>query len=524
MKRTIALILGIFLVLTAIPAMAEDARPIITIGKEMDTSGLSLLEGQTPDTDNYYLNYAQLYADCEVQYAWFLSDDSQKISLSVASGNMPDAMIVDQITYNMLLEADLLMDLTQAYENVAPGTILETVYDTFTASFESAKVGDKLMAIPNTMQQNVHAITWIRQDWLNNLGLDVPSTLEELMEVARAFVENDPDGNGEADTIGIPVYDQVFGTYNWNGDLSYIASQFGAYPRQWYTDENDNVVYGSVTEETRAALEYLAGLYEEGILDQEFAVRDFVDQVVSGKCGIMTGNWSAAGGPIQQSHAYDKADWIPVLCPVDENGNYLTMYRQPTTEYLVVSKKCENPEAILKLVVGEYDFHWYVDLDEEWTEKRKKYEEIGASWYLMPLSIQLEKSLVVKERYDAFDQYITTGSREGISAAVEGFINAYDAYLADSNSLTGWSWYKGMYLGGAVQLSEKNLYLTPCFFGTTETMKNSWTTLKTMEDEIFVKVIMGEADIAEFDTFVERWYALGGTEITQEVQNYVDAH
>ena len=81
-----------------------------------------------------------------------------------------------------------------------------------------------------------------------------------------------------------------------------------------------------------------------------------------------------------------------------------------------------------------------------------------------------------------------------------------------------------MYLGGAVQLSEKNLYLTPCFFGTTETMKNSWTTLKTMEDEIFVKVIMGEADIAEFDTFVERWYALGGTEITQEVQNYVDAH
>ncbi len=524
MKRILALVLSALLVLISVPAMAEEARDVITIGKEMDTSGLSLLEGQTADSNNYYLNYAEQYANCEVSYEWFLADDSQKISLAVASDKMPDAMIVDQNTYNMLLEANVLMDLTDVYAAVAPGTVLETAYTTFTAAFESAHVGDKLMALPNTMQQNVHAITWIRKDWLDNLGLEVPSTLEELAEVAAAFVANDPDGNGENDTIGIPVYEKVFGTYNQNGDLSYIASQFGAYPRQWYTDANGNVVYGSVTEETHNALVYLSEMYEAGVIDPEYAVRDFKELVVSGKCGIMTGNWSAAAGPIQQSHAFDGADWIPLLCPVTEDGQYLTMYRQPTTEYVVVNKECKNPEAVLKLIVGAYNFHWYIDLDEEWTSNRVKYEEIGASWMLMPLAIQLEKSLVVKERYDAFEQYINTGSTEGLSTAVLGFLSAYDAYKADSSSLTGWSWYKGMYLGGAVSLSENNEYLTPCFFGTTESMKDCWTTLQTMEDEIFVKIIMGEAEIDEFDTFVENWYALGGADVLSEVQEFVDAH
>ncbi len=44
---------------------------------------------------------------------------------------------------------------------------------------------------------------WIRQDWLDNLGLEVPRTWDEMAAVAEAFVTQDPDGNGEDDTIGI---------------------------------------------------------------------------------------------------------------------------------------------------------------------------------------------------------------------------------------------------------------------------------------------------------------------------------
>ncbi len=44
---------------------------------------------------------------------------------------------------------------------------------------------------------------WIRQDWLDKLGLEAPRTWDELVQVAEAFVTQDPDGNGEDDTIGI---------------------------------------------------------------------------------------------------------------------------------------------------------------------------------------------------------------------------------------------------------------------------------------------------------------------------------
>ncbi|MFP3786923.1 hypothetical protein SB769_37600, partial [Burkholderia sp. SIMBA_024] len=42
----------------------------------------------------------------------------------------------------------------------------------------------------------------IRTDWLENLGLEMPKDTNDLLEVARAFTEKDPDGNGADDTYG----------------------------------------------------------------------------------------------------------------------------------------------------------------------------------------------------------------------------------------------------------------------------------------------------------------------------------
>ena len=55
------------------------------------------------------------------------------------------------------------------------------------------------------------------------------------------------------------------------------------------------------------------------------------------------------------------------------------------------------------------------------------------------------------------------------------------------------------------------------FYGQTDSMQKKWSNLKKIEDETFLKIILGTVPIEEFDTFVENWYAQGGTEITQEV-------
>ena len=57
----------------------------------------------------------------------------------------------------------------------------------------------------------------------------------------------------------------------------------------------------------------------------------------------------------------------------------------------------------------------------------------------------------------------------------------------------------------------------------TPTMSESWATLTSMEDEVFMKIVLGEVGIEAFDEFVEQWNAQGGEKITEEVQAWVDA-
>ena len=70
---------------------------------------------------------------------------------------------------------------------------------------------------------------FIRQDWLDNLGLKMPTTIEELKEVARAFTEDDPDGNGQNDTYGLAV-DGVEVLTKSIGTLEGFFECFGLYP------------------------------------------------------------------------------------------------------------------------------------------------------------------------------------------------------------------------------------------------------------------------------------------------------
>jgi putative aldouronate transport system substrate-binding protein len=48
-------------------------------------------------------------------------------------------------------------------------------------------------------------------------------------------------------------------------------------------------------------------------------------------------------------------------------------------------------------------------------------------------------------------------------------------------------------------------------------METKWANLKKMEEETFAKIIMGKADISEFDTFVENWKKQGGDQILKEI-------
>ena len=75
----------------------------------------------------------------------------------------------------------------------------------------------------------------VRKDWLDKLGLEEPSTMDEVADMLRAFINDDPDGDGEADTIGLAMRSDVYGEYpnNTFGIDNIFTAILGAYPSIW---------------------------------------------------------------------------------------------------------------------------------------------------------------------------------------------------------------------------------------------------------------------------------------------------
>lgn len=521
MRRLLSLVLAALLALSIVGAVAEDNDEIvITYGKNFDYDGKTFIHDQTLE-NNYYTQYVKEKHNVRVEYAWVLDDDSQKDALAVVSGEMPDVMYVNQSVFDMLIEADMLQPITKAFAENA-NQYLREACESYPEAYAAATVKGELMAIPCATVKKQHQVVWVRQDWLDKLGLELPTTLDDIVNIAKAFIEQDPDGNGEKDTIGLPLDSTyIMGNFGRDFGADPIANYMGSYARQWYLDDNGEVVYGSLTPETRNALEYLAQLYADGVIDPQFAVREEKEAVISGKCGIFFGSWCT--GPLRQSYGYDGADWVPVAAPLDENGYFYTTNPIPASSYLVVSKKCEHPEAVIWALGDSYEFHRFLSGDPEWDAKIAEYQTAGVSWTIMPFEIQLENEDIVAVRGRDMKQMVETGDRTGVSAQNQSFYDAYLAWLDDNTSLTGWVRYKGMYLCCNVANYEKNVYKDHCFWGMTPTMSESWATLTSLEDEVFMKIVLGEVGIEAFDEFVEQWNAQGGEKITEEVQAWVDA-
>lgn len=120
---------------------------------------------------------------------------------------------------------------------------------------------------------------YINKTWLDKLGLDVPTTLDEYYEVLKAFKEKDPNGNGLSDEIPY-----TFTKYN---HITGYGSFFGAFGRvdvhngsgvtpldHFIVDDNEKVVFTADKPEYKEAIQYLSKFFEEGLFDKEGFVQE----------------------------------------------------------------------------------------------------------------------------------------------------------------------------------------------------------------------------------------------------------
>ncbi|MEK3869915.1 MULTISPECIES: extracellular solute-binding protein [unclassified Paenibacillus] len=149
----------------------------------------------------------------------------------------------------------------------------------------AASIGGKLYGVPFLKDVARNGVV-IRKDWLDKLGLEVPKTTGELMAVAKAFTEQDPDGNGKKDTYGfIDRSDLIYGAFKT------LSSYFGT-PNYWEVSEDGKFTPEFETEGYLKTMDYMKELYVNGYINQDFAVtakKDQQDGFSQGKAGIYVG-------------------------------------------------------------------------------------------------------------------------------------------------------------------------------------------------------------------------------------------
>lgn len=475
--------------------------------------------------------WSRLYFDqlgIKIKYNWVLKGNDtsepylQKMNVMLAYGDLPDFIPVNATQLKQLADSDQIEDMTDLYETYASPLLKEILSEEGAGPFNSATFDGKLMAIPQTGSSIEQAqYIWVRSDWLDILGLQPPETMDDVLAISKAFTERDPDGNNKKDTFGLAVTKDL-----WGGSMGLegFMAGYGAYPNIWLEDSSGKLVSGSVQPEMKRALLALQTMYNNGELDQEFGVKEGskVSEFISnGKIGMEYGQQWNSIWPLQLNKNNDpNAQWRAFPIVSESGAPPKVPLKFSTTKFFAVRKGAAHPEAIIKLFNMHVEKNWGETQENEYYYAPPDAESVWQLSLVQPAPTR--KNL---ELFRMLDEVRRTGEKSKLTGEAKAIQQKLDAYASGSEegfALWGWERIYGREGAEGVldQYDQNNQFLFDKFEGApTAMMVERQTTLEKMQNEVFVKIILG-APIEEFDKFVQDWNKLGGEQITKEVNDY----
>jgi putative aldouronate transport system substrate-binding protein len=207
------------------------------------------------------------------------SEQVQKLNLLFASGEAPDLIFeYDGGFFNQLYAQKQLMPLNELIEKYS------TSYKQLTKKYPQlmtlGKMDDgKTYLFGRILGAKNNDFIMIRKDWLDKLKLEMPKTTEELYQAAKAFREQDPDGNGQKDTFGMNI-----------GGASAESVMNSIFNNASRFIKDGKLVNPNIGEQAKVAAEFQKKLFDEGIIDKDFLTDKTGEKAkqdwVSGKLGI----------------------------------------------------------------------------------------------------------------------------------------------------------------------------------------------------------------------------------------------
>lgn len=522
--------------LNIVDGKIEPAVTLTTIIAETTNDGY--LEGESI-TDNAHLRWVKEKLGINVESKWEASvlDGSfaEKLKLGVASKQeLPDFFwVMDSQLINMLIESGLVLEVGEAFDKYASETYKAALAEAPDAWYPYMAEGEKY-GIPNLAEtQTTQPVLWMRQDWLDKLGLVAPTNLEELEVVMEAFANQDPDGNGKNDTIPLGLAGSQYYTASPVPETSWVFGMFGAIPEKWYPGKDGKLEYGSVQPEVKDALAKLRDWKEKGYLN-EVALSDFnsfVKEVTSKNIGIVAGpNWSIDYPFSLVMQTNPEARYKPYPLPVGEDGKGMHVLGSNTQGAVFLNKNItkEKLQAFFHYQNALYSIYDSEDpyLFKEFQEGYDYVLKDGKPMKSETLVTQSQKLMLtgsapifLSKRVDAL---VKAAKGEELSNNELAALNA-NGRIADALDTTN-SRTPLLNVGLVTAVEQDNAGVSNYFTGpSTKTMTRRWEMLHRSQLETYTDIIYGKKPIDAFDEFTEKWYSSGGEEITKEVNAWYDS-
>lgn len=429
------------------------------------------------------------------QIAWNGGKDyAQRLQLNVAAGDIPDMFQpVNGLEYD-LAEQGALMPLDELLPKYAPelwNRIPESVWNIVRANSPDGKI----YYIPK-IWEDLSLTGFIRTDWLDRVGMDVPTTIEEYKAVLRAFKEQDANGNGDPNDE-LPTTGRQDASW-----MDHLFAPFGVAISEgrpeWHT-YNGELTYSAVTPNMKAALAWIADLYQDDLLDRETLLNS--KKMWDGKVkDNRVGSWFyGAQWVMSRLVAARTIDpeldiaYLPVLKAPGFDGFYTRKaYQGPFMAFSAESEKKVigglkilnylNDPGNIKTIARGYEGVNYELKDGK--ESRislppNTQDPLPPAVTSVEGEIQFRFSAIEEGELLPLAEMITEVMRDIENVGIDGQgipVALYEGYPDIENH--------------------------------------------TLYKEYASLIILGEYDIDKFDEFVEKWYASGGAEVTERVRDW----
>lgn len=437
-----------------------------------------------------------------IEWDTYSSDVETVLQTRLASlEGLPDMVEIPPFDSNVGVDTyssnGVLIPLNELIEEYAPN--IRALFDKYPA----------LEAMCTSSDGNIYALAgwwgdindyvpdylYIRQDWLNNLGLEMPKTVDELYDVLVAFKEQDANGNGNPDDE-IPM-----ATKNGIKQLYYLMTGFGYDTNSlWYTDDNGEVHYAAVEDQYKDMLAFLNKCYSEGLISDDLDGTLLTQNITEDKVGIVchdpADNMASSDDLALTSNPDCDYEFMPVI-QADENGTARMTKRGLTWHYYGITTACENPETAIQWID-------YVYASEDG---------------LMLYNYGIEG---MSYEYDAdgeiqFTELITNNETYTSAFSALRSIGAWPTYFINDSGEA----FMKIFEGTKVETACKDAYGNmedpfPEMLGTAEESEvytSVWPDLSTYLDEMFTAFVIGTESLDNFDKYVETAYSMGMQEI-----------